>query len=159
PDRNGNEGDVVLGFDSLEGYVGKHPYFGATVGRVANRIARGKFTLNGQSYNLAKNDGPNTLHGGLRGFDKVVWKAGEVKSPEGPSVRMSYRSRDGEEGYPGNLDVSVQFTVINDKNELKIDYSATTDKATPINLSNHSYFNLAGRTTEPILGHELTLVA
>jgi aldose 1-epimerase len=159
PDRNGNDGDVVLGFDRLEGYLGKHPYFGATVGRVANRIAKGKFSLGGNEYSLALNDGANTLHGGLKGFDKVVWKAEEVKSTEGPSVKMSYRSHDGEEGYPGNLDVSVQFTVINDQNELKIEYTATTDKATPINLSNHSYFNLAGRTTEPILGHELMLAA
>jgi aldose 1-epimerase len=158
PDRSGNEGDVVLGFDSLSGYLGKHPYFGATVGRVANRIAKGKFTLNGQEYSLAKNDGPNTLHGGLKGFDKVIWKAEEVNSPEGPSVKMTYQSKDGEEGYPGNLEVSVQFTVTKE-NELKIEYAATTDKATPINLSNHSYFNLAGRSTEPILGHELTLFA
>jgi aldose 1-epimerase len=158
PDKNGKFDDVVLGFDSLEGYLGKHPYFGATVGRVANRIAKGKFTLNGQEYTLARNDGPNTLHGGLKGFDKVVWKAEEVQSADGPSVKMTYRSKDGEEGYPGNLDVSVQFTVT-DKNELKIDYTATTDKATPINLSNHSYFNLGGRTAESILGHELTLAA
>jgi aldose 1-epimerase len=158
PDRNGKEGDIVLGFNSLDGYLGKHPYFGATVGRVANRIAKGKFTLGGRDYSLALNDGPNTLHGGLKGFDKVVWKAEEVKSPDGPSVKMSYRSPDGEEGYPGNLDVSVTFTVT-DKNELKIEYAATTDKATPINLSNHSYFNLGGRTAESILGHELMLAA
>ncbi len=158
PDRNGKEGDVVLGFDSLEGYLGKHPYFGATVGRVANRIAKGKFTLNGQEYTLAVNNGPNSLHGGLKGFDKVVWKAEPISRPEGPSVKLTYRSPDGEEGYPGNLDVSVQFTVTG-QNELKIEYTATTDKATPINLSNHSYFNLAGRTTEPVLGHELTLAA
>ena len=158
PDRNGKEGDVVLGFDNLEGYLGKHPYFGATVGRVANRIAKGKFTLNGQEYTLAVNDGPNTLHGGLKGFDKVIWKAEPIDRPDGPSVKLTYRSPDGEEGYPGNLDVSVQFTVT-EQNELKIEYTATTDKATPINLSNHSYFNLAGRTTEPILGHELMLAA
>jgi aldose 1-epimerase len=158
PDRDGKEGDIVLGFDNLEGYLGKHPYFGATVGRVANRIAKAKFTLNGKDYTLAQNDGPNTLHGGLKGFDKVVWKAEEVKSPDGPSVKMSYRSPDGEEGYPGNLDVSVTFTVT-DENELRIEYTATTDKATPINLSNHSYFNLGGRTSESILGHELMLEA
>ncbi len=158
PDRNGKEGDVVLGFDSLEGYLGKHPYFGATVGRVANRIAKGKFTLNGQEYTLAVNDGPNTLHGGLKGFDKVIWKAEPISRPDGPSIKLTRRSPDGEEGYPGNLDVSVQFTVT-EHNELKIEYTATTDKATPINLSNHSYFNLAGRTTEPVLGHELMLAA
>ncbi len=158
PDRNGMEGDVVLGFDSLEGYLGKHPYFGATVGRVANRIAKGKFTLNGQEYTLAVNDGPNTLHGGLKGFDKVIWKAEPISRPDGPSIKLTRRSPDGEEGYPGNLDVSVQFTVT-EQNELKIEYTATTDKATPINLSNHSYFNLAGRTTEPVLGHELMLAA
>lgn len=158
PDCNGKEGDVVLGFDSLEGYLGKHPYFGATVGRVANRIAKGKFTLNGQEYTLAVNDGPNTLHGGLKGFDKVIWKAEPISRPDGPSIKLTRRSPDGEEGYPGNLDVSVQFTVT-EQNELKIEYTATTDKATPINLSNHSYFNLAGRTTEPVLGHELMLAA
>jgi aldose 1-epimerase len=158
PDRNGKEGDVVLGFDRLEGYLGKHPYFGATVGRVANRIAKGKFTLNGQEYTLAVNDGPNTLHGGLKGFDKVIWKAEPIDRPDGPSIKLTYRSPDGEEGYPGNLNVSVQFTVT-DQNELKLEYTATTDKATPINLSNHSYFNLAGRTTEPVLGHELMLTA
>jgi aldose 1-epimerase len=158
PDRNGKLGDIVLGFDSLEGYLGTHPYFGATVGRVANRIARGKFTLDGKEYTLATNNGPNALHGGLKGFDKAVWKAGVKSGPEGPSVTMSYRSRDGEEGYPGNLDVRVTFTVTA-KQELKIEYSATTDKATPINLSNHSYFNLAGRTTEPILDHQVMLAA
>lgn len=159
PDRNGRVADVVLGFDNLEGYLGTHPYFGATVGRVANRIARGKFTLDGKEYTLATNNGPNALHGGLKGFDKVVWKAGPVRSgPEGPSVTMTYHSHDGEEGYPGNLDVRVTFTVTGEQ-ELKIEYSATTDKATPINLSNHSYFNLAGRSSEPILGHELMLAA
>ena len=158
PDRTGKTGDVVLGFDNLEGYLGTHPYFGSTVGRVANRIAKGKFTLDGQEYTLATNNGPNSLHGGIKGFDKVVWKAEKVESPHGPSVKMTYHSQDGEEGYPGNLDVSVTFTVT-EQDQLKIDYAATTDKATPINLSNHSYFNLAGRTTEPILGHELMLAA
>jgi aldose 1-epimerase len=159
PDRNGKVADVVLGFDSLEGYLGSHPYFGATVGRVANRIAKGKFTLDGKEYTLATNNGPNALHGGLKGFDKAVWKAGAMKSvAEGPSVTLTHRSRDGEEGYPGNLDLSVTFTVTG-KQELKIEYSARTDKPTPINLSNHTYFNLAGRTSEPILGHELMLAA
>ncbi len=158
PDRNGKESDIVLGFDSLEGYLGSHPYFGATVGRVANRIAKGTFTLNGQEYKLAVNNGPNSLHGGLKGFDKVIWKAEPIERPEGPSIKLTYHSRDGEEGYPGNLDVSVQFTVTA-QNELKVEYTATTDKATPINLSNHSYFNLAGRTSEPVVGHELMLTA
>jgi aldose 1-epimerase len=158
PDRSAKQDDVVLGFDNLEGYLGKQPYFGATVGRVANRIAKGKFTLNGQEYSLAVNNGPNSLHGGLKGFDKVVWKAEPISSPDGPSVKLSYRSPDGEEGYPGNLDVSVQFTVT-EQIELRLEYTATTDKATPLNLSNHSYFNLAGKTTEPILGHELMLTA
>ncbi len=158
PDRNGKADDIVLGFDSLEGYLGTHPYFGATVGRVANRIAKGKFNLNGREYSLAVNNGPNSLHGGLKGFDKVIWKAEPTSRPDGPSIKLSYRSPDGEEGYPGNLDVSVQFTVT-EQNELKIEYTATTDKATPINLSNHSYFNLAGRTSEPVLGHELLLKA
>jgi aldose 1-epimerase len=159
PDRTGKSEDVVLGFDTLEGYLTKEPYFGATVGRVANRIAKGKFTLGGHEYSLATNDGPNSLHGGVKGFDKVVWKAEEpVGTDSSISVKMSYRSPDGEEGYPGNLAVSVTFTVT-DKDELRIEYSATTDKATPINLSNHSYFNLAGRTTEPILGHQLMLAA
>jgi len=158
PDRNGKEGDVVLGFDSLEGYLGVHPYFGSTVGRVANRIARGKFTLGGKEYTLATNNGPNALHGGIKGFNKVVWKAEPTSQAGGPAVKLAYTSPDGEEGYPGNLSASVTFTVT-DKDELKIEYSATTDKATPINLSNHSYFNLAGRTTEPILGHEVMLAA
>jgi aldose 1-epimerase len=158
PDRNGHDGDLTLGFDTLEGYLGKHPYFGATVGRVANRIAKGKFSLNGQDYSLAVNDGPNTLHGGIKGFDKHVWKAEEQSRPDGPSVKMSRRSLDGEEGYPGNLDVSVTFTVTA-QDELKIEYAATSDKATPINLSNHSYFNLTGSGSESILGHQLMLAA
>jgi aldose 1-epimerase len=158
PDRNGQMADVTLGFDSLQGYLGAQPYFGATVGRVANRIAKGKFTLNGQEYSLAVNNGPNSLHGGLKGFDKQVWKAEEVQCPDGPSVKLSRRSPDGEEGYPGNLDVSVTFTVTAN-NELRIEYAATTDKATPINLSNHSYFNLAGATSASILSHELMLAA
>jgi len=158
PDRDGRVDDVALGFDSLEGYLGEHPYFGATVGRVANRIAKGKFTLDGKEYSLALNNGPNALHGGIKGFNRVVWKAEEVSSPDGPSVKMTHLSPDGDEGYPGNLTVSITFTVTA-RDELKIDYSATTDKATPVNLSNHSYFNLGGKTDESILGHELTLAA
>ena len=156
PDKDGKEGDVVLGFDNLAQYVKGHPYFGSTVGRVANRIAKGKFTLDGKEYTLAVNNGPNHLHGGLRGFDKVIWKAQIVRSADGPSVRFSYHSPDGEEGYPGNLDVTVTYTLTN-KNGLRIDYAATTDKATPVNLTNHSYFNLAGQGD--ILGTEMMIAA
>jgi aldose 1-epimerase len=167
PDRDGKLADVVLGFDTLAGYVKGHPYFGSTVGRVANRIAGGKFTLNGKEYKLAKNNGPNTLHGGHKGFDKVVWQAEPVGTADGEAVRFRYRSPDGEEGYPGRLDVEVTYT-LTDKNELQIDYSATTNRATPVNLTNHSYFNLAGvrggdgaERSAPgtILDHELTINA
>jgi aldose 1-epimerase len=158
PDRDGKAGDVTLGFDNLDGYLKGHPFFGALVGRVGNRIARGKFTLDGKEYTLAVNNGPNHLHGGKEGFDKKVWKAEEAPGPDGPAVRLRYRSPDGEEGYPGNLDVTVTYTVT-DKNELRIDYRATTDKATPVNLTNHAYFNLAGAASGNILGHELVLYA
>jgi aldose 1-epimerase len=158
PDKNGKLGDVVLGFDNLDGYLTRHPYFGATVGRVANRIAKGKFTLDGHEYKLAVNNGPNALHGGLKGFDKVVWKAEPFNAGDSVGVKFIYRSPDGEEGYPGNLATSVTYT-LTDKNELRIDYKAATDKATPVNLSNHSYFNLAGPGSGDILGHELMLAA
>jgi aldose 1-epimerase len=158
PDRRGTPGDVVLGFDDLEGYLGNHPYFGATIGRVANRIAGGKFTLEGREYALALNDGSNSLHGGRKGFDKVLWKAEEVSGPDGPAVKLTYLSRDGEEGYPGNLSASVTFTVTDD-DSLRIDNTATTDKATPVNLTNHSYFHLAGPASGTILDHELMLAA
>ena len=158
PDRHGKPADVVLGFSNLEGYLAGHPYFGATTGRVANRIAKGQFTLDGKEYKLAVNNGPNSLHGGLKAFDKVVWKAQDASGPEGPAVRFTYLSPDGEEGYPGNLSVSVTYTVTADQ-AIKIDYSATTDKATPVNLTNHSYFNLAGPASGNILGHELMLAA
>lgn len=158
PDRNGKPADVVLGFDNLKGYLAGHPYFGAIVGRVANRIAKGKFTLGGKTYQLATNNGPNALHGGLQGFDKKVWKAEPVEGTDGPGVRLSYTSPDGEEGYPGNLNVMVTYTLTN-QDELRIDYKATTDKDTPVNLSNHSYFNLAGPGGGDILGHELMLAA
>jgi aldose 1-epimerase len=153
PDRNGQLGDIVLGFDNLDQYVGPHPHFGATIGRVANRIARGKFTLHGQTYTLAINNGPNHLHGGLAGFDKKVWRA---EPGEGASVKFSYTSPDGEEGYPGAVEVSVVMT-LTDANELSIDYTATTDQNTPVNLSNHSYFNLLGEGD--VLGHEIMLSA
>ena len=158
PDRKGQLGDVVLGFDNLEGYLGAHPYFGAVVGRVANRIAKGKFTLNGVNYTVATNNGPNHLHGGLKGFDKVVWAAEPVQSKDGVAVKFTYLSKDGEEGYPGNLQVTVVYT-LTDQNELRLDYTATSDKDTPINLSNHSYFNLGGAETGGILKHELQLNA
>jgi aldose 1-epimerase len=157
PDRNGDFDDVVLGFPSLDGYLGKEPYFGAIVGRVGNRIAKGRFTLNGKSYQLATNDGPNHLHGGNRGFDKVVWDAQAVPG-DAPSVRFSYLSKDGEEGYPGNCQVTVVYTIAN-SNELRIDYTVTTDKDTPVNVTNHSYFNLGGPEKGDILGHVLTLNA
>ncbi|HSM77854.1 MAG TPA: aldose epimerase family protein [Bryobacteraceae bacterium] len=155
PDRSGKLGDVVLGFDDLKGYLGASPYFGALVGRYGNRIAKGKFSLDGVEYTLAKNNGENSLHGGLRGFDKRVWTAKEV-SPE--SLELSYFSKDGEEGYPGNLSATVTYT-LTDNNELKIDYSATTDKDTVLNLTNHSYFNLAGEGQGDILGEMVMINA
>lgn len=156
PDRQGQLGDIVLGFDSLDAYLQGHPYFGAVVGRYANRIAKGRFTLEGHAYTLATNNGPNALHGGLKGFDKVVWTAEPVLVPNGVAVRFSYVSPDGEEGYPGNLAVRVTYTLTN-TDELVMDYEAKTDKATVVNLTNHSYFNLAGEGD--ILGHELMLNA
>jgi aldose 1-epimerase len=157
PDRNGNMDDVVLGFDSIDGYLAKEPYFGAIVGRVGNRIAKGRFNLDGNSYQLATNDGPNHLHGGVKGFDKVVWNA-EVVKGDAPAVKFTYLSRDGEEGYPGNCSVTVIYSIAN-SNELRIDYSVTTDKDTPANVTNHSYFNLGGAEKGDILGHELMLNA
>jgi aldose 1-epimerase len=158
PDRDGKPGNVVLGFDDLKGYLAGHPYFGAIVGRVANRIAKGKFTLNDKEYTLATNNGPNHLHGGKKGFDKVVWTAEPIQKAGVVGVQLTYRSPDGEEGYPGNLTTTVIYKVT-DRNELRIDYTATTDKATPVNLSNHTYFNLAGAKAGDILGHELMLAA
>jgi aldose 1-epimerase len=158
PDRAGKPADVVLGFDNLDAYLAGHPHFGATTGRVANRIAKAHFTIDGKEYSLAANNGPNSLHGGRKGFDKVVWKAADVSGPAGPAVKFSYQSPDGEEGYPGNLSVCVTYTVTSD-DSLKIGYTATTDQATPVNLTNHSYFNLAGPASGSILGHELTLAA
>jgi aldose 1-epimerase len=158
PDKNGKMADVVLGHDNLDGYLVNPPYFGAIVGRYANRIANGTFTLDGAKYTLPKNDGPNTLHGGLTGFNKVIWEASEFKNKKGVGVAFSYLSKDGEEGFPGNLTVKVSYT-LTDENQLMLDYAATTDKATPINLSQHSYFNLAGEGSGDILGHELTLNA
>jgi aldose 1-epimerase len=156
PDRRGKLDDVVLGFDNLGQYLGEHPYFGATVGRVANRIAKGKFTLAGKEYSLAINNGPNSLHGGLKGFNRVVWKAEPVTKASSVGVKFTYVSRDGEEGYPGNLRTTVLYT-LTDRNELEIEYTATTDKTTLVNLTHHGYFNLAG--SGDILGHEIMLAA
>lgn len=155
-DKNQQRGNVVLGYDSLGGYLqAGNPYFGCVVGRYANRIANGKFSLDGKTYTLAKNNDGNSLHGGIKGFDKVIWNA----APNGDSsVKMSYESKDGEEGYPGNLKVEVTYTLTSD-NELKIEYSGTTDKATPVNLSNHSYFNLSAGADSNVLAHELMLKA
>jgi aldose 1-epimerase len=149
PDRYGKMADVVLGFDHLDGYLATNPFFGALVGRYANRIGKAEFKLDGVEYKLAKNDGPNSLHGGLKGFDKRVWKAHEIAPPH-PAVELTYLSKNGEEGYPGNLSVKVVYT-LTDANELRIDYTATTDKDTVLNLTNHSYFNLAGAGNGDIL--------
>lgn len=158
PDRQGNLGDVVLGFDSFEPYLKGHPFFGNTTGRYANRIAGARFTLDGHSYTLAANNGPNHLHGGLRALDKQNWQAEPLQTSAGPSVRFRHRSPDGDEGYPGNLDLVVTYT-LTDKNELQIDYEATTDKPTVINLTNHAYFNLRGAGSGDVLGHVLRLHA
>ena len=151
PDRAGRIEDVVLGFDTLEGYLGHNPYFGALVGRFANRIANGQFQLGGKTYTLLKNNGTNALHGGARGFDKVAWKALNGKS----ALELGYFSKDGEEGYPGNLDVRATYT-LSDDNSLQIDYFATTDADTVLNLTNHSYFNLAGHANGYILDQQVT---
>ena len=156
PDKNGVLGDVVLGHDNLESYLDGHPYFGVTTGRVANRIAKGRFTLDGKEYTLAINNDPNHLHGGTEGLDKKVWSARVSRSKAGPAVAFSYTSPDGEEGYPGSLKMKVTYTLTND-DELRIDYLATTDKATPVNLTNHAYWNLAGKGT--ILDHVLHINA
>ena len=156
PDRNGKLGDITLGYDSLDGYLEKSPYFGAIVGRYGNRIAKGKFTLEGVEYQLATNDGENHLHGGVKGFDKVMWKPSEVKAKDHVGLALMRVSKDGEEGYPGTLFVSVVYTLTND-NELKINYSGFADKATIVNLTSHNYFNLA--CGGDILGHELMLAA
>ena len=157
PDRNGKLGDVVLGYDSLGGYVANNPYFGCIAGRYANRIAKGKFTLDGKEYTLAVNNGNNHLHGGLKGFDKVVWIGKEFNEDGKAGVTLNYVSKDGEEGYPGNLHVAVTYALDND-NTLTTVIEAVTDQATPVNLCNHTYFNLSEGDTS-ILGHELTLYA
>lgn len=159
PDRRGDLGDVVLGFSDLAGYLGAHPYFGAIAGRVAGRISQGRFTLDGKAYQLACNDPPNHLHGGLLGFDKRIWQAEVVSRADGaPSLRLSRVSPDGEEGYPGTLSAAVTYTVTS-RNELVTDSEATTDRATPVSLTHHSYFNLAGEGNGSIEQHELQLFA
>ncbi len=159
PDRDGNLADITLGYDNLDDYVKRGAFFGATVGRYANRIGGAKFVLDGTEYKLAANNGQNHIHGGIKGFDKVVWKLDDLKDESNEAlVKMSYISEDGEEGYPGNMACTVTYTLTKD-NELKISYEAETDKTTVVNLTNHSYFNLAGQGTGDILGHELTLNA
>jgi len=144
PDRKGQLGDVVLGYDTLDGYLNETPYFGALIGRYGNRIAKGKFTLNGKEYTLATNNGPNALHGGIKGFDKVVWQARAFHGPLGQALELRYLSQDGEEGYPGNLSVTATYT-LTEQNGLQLEYAATTDKDTVLNLTQHTYFNLAGK--------------
>ncbi len=156
PDKEGKYEDIVLGFDSLAGYLTPPPYFGAIIGRYGNRIAKGKFTLDGKTYQVAKNNNGNHLHGGLVGYDKVLWSAEPLKGAES-ALKLTYLSKDGEEGYPGNLNITVVYTLTND-NALKIDYSATTDKATVINLTNHTYFNLSASKNN-ILENEVNLNA
>lgn len=154
PDKNRKMGDVVLGFDNLEGYLGNHPHFGGTIGRYGNRIAKGRFTLDGKEYQLAINNPPNSLHGGPTGFDRRVWKGELVEVKDGAAVRFTYFSKDGEESFPGNLTATVTYTLTNE-NELKLEYTATTDKDTVVNLTNHSYFNLSGTDTGNILKYIL----
>lgn len=158
PDRSGKFGDVVLGYDNLQGYIDKTPYFGCLVGRYGNRIGGAQFAIDGTTYTLAKNDGPNSLHGGVKGFDKVVWTARPIESKEGAALELTYLSMDGDEGFPGNLQVTAVYT-LTDKNELKLTFTATTDKPTVVNLTHHSYFNLRGQGNGDILGHEVMIAS
>jgi aldose 1-epimerase len=158
PDRDGKIDNVVLGFRNIDDYVGKNPYFGVITGRYANRIADAKFTLDGKQYTLAANNGPNSLHGGVKGFDKHIWQVKELPGTDKVGLELAYLSPDGDEGYPGNLHVKETYT-LNDKNEFRIDYSATTDKTTVVNLTSHSYFNLAGNGSGTALDHKLTINA
>jgi len=156
PDKSGNMTDVVLGYDKLDGYVANSPFFGALIGRYGNRIGRAHFTLDGVEYKLAANNGPNTLHGGVKGFDKVVWQGHPLDTPNGPALELTYTSKDGEEGFPGTLKVRAIYTVTKD-NALRVDFIATTDKDTVVNLTHHSYFNFTGKGD--ILGHVLYINA
>jgi len=158
PDKKGRLADVVLGYDSLKGYLEDTPYFGAIVGRYGNRIAGGKFKINDEEYQLPLNDGANSLHGGIKGFDKMVWNADDFIYPDSAGVVLSYLSKDGEEGFPGNLDLKVTYTLTND-NELKIEYTASTDKDTIANLTHHSYFNLKGQGEGNVLDHQMQIIA
>ena len=158
PDRAGKLADVTLGYDTLDGWLTNTSYLGATVGRYANRIAKGKFTLEGKTHTLATNNGENALHGGLKGFDKVLWDAKPVRTDSSVGVEFTYLSKDGEEGYPGNLKVKAIYCLTDD-NEFKVEFSATTDKPTVVNLAHHTYWNLAGAAAGDILGHELMLAA
>ncbi len=158
PDAHGDTDDVVLGFSSLDCYLAGHPYFGAIIGRYGNRIGNGSFSLEGQTYELAKNDGKNTLHGGLSGFDRKLWQTYPLTSSVGPQLQLRYVSADGDEGFPGEVRASVTYT-LSDDNELRLDYHASTDKPTHINLTSHLYFNLAGHHNGDILDHQLTLGA
>ncbi len=158
PDKNGVSGDIVLGYDSLEQYLNRNSVYGAIIGRFANRIAKGKFSLEGKEYQLATNNGPNAIHGGPKGFHKVFWQLEPFMRDQTQALEMTYVSKDGEEGYPGNLSVKVIYS-ITDQNELVIEYEATTDQTTIVNLTNHSFFNLAGEGNGDILNHELTLNA
>ena len=159
PDRNGKSADIVLGYDSLDGYEQDQSFFGATIGRYGNRIAGGQFTLDGTVFHLPKNDGPNSLHGGSRGFNKRIWTGVDRSRADAQVLELTYTSQDGEEGYPGTLKVQVTYTLPAEANELRIDYSATTDKDTVVNLTNHSYFNLSGVASQEILEHRLLLRA
>lgn len=158
PDRQGQVGEITLGFDTLEEYLAGHPFFGAICGRVANRIAKGKFSIDGHEYTLATNNGPNHLHGGEKGFDKAVWHAEALEKDNAVGVKLTHRSPDGDEGYPGNLSVTVVYALSN-ANTLTIDYTATTDQPTPINLTNHTYWNLADGGKSDVLKHRLTIYA
>jgi len=158
PDRDGKMADVTLGYETVKEYIAETPYFGAIVGRYGNRIAKGKFSLDGKQYTLATNNDENHLHGGVKGFDKVVWQAKAILADKGPGLVLNYVSPDGEEGYPGNLSVTITY-LLTDDNELRIHYEATTDKPTVCNITHHSYFNLAGQGNGDILGHELMIAA
>jgi aldose 1-epimerase len=159
PDREGRPADIVLGYDSLDGYEQDKSFFGASIGRYGNRIAGGQFTLDGAVFHLPKNDGANSLHGGSKGFNKRVWSGRDRSRGDAQVLELAYTSKDGEEGYPGTLKVTVTYTLPAESNELRIDYSATTDKDTEVNLTNHSYFNLTGVASQDILSHQLTLRA
>jgi aldose 1-epimerase len=158
PDRTGKMDDIVLGYDNVDGYVKNNPFFGAIIGRYGNRIAKGRFTLGGREYSLPTNDGPNCLHGGTKGFDKVVWSSREAKKNGAAGVEFSYESKDGDQGFPGNLKVTVVYW-LTDKREFTVDYTAATDKETVVNLTQHNYWNLSGEGSGDILGHELIINA